>query len=249
MIRQFLSVAMVLVLSHSLGHAQAAKTPVLVELFTSEGCSSCPPADRLLASLSALQPVAGAQIIVLEEHVDYWDAQGWHDRFSSPIFTTRQNVYARHFSSDSYTPQMVVEGEAQFVGNDPSKAVAAITRATGKPKFAITLNQPAIDGKRISASVSTAATSLPKGDLYAALVEPAASTLVRSGENGGKRLDHVSIARKLERVGTVKDLGKGPVAFHLTAPDGVDIAALHLVVFAQPDGQGVVQAIADAPVH
>src|ERR1700722_9603141 len=102
--------------------SQATRTPVLVELFTSEGCSSCPPADALLIKFQQEQPVPGAQIIVLEEHVDYWEGLGWHDRFSSHQFTDRQNVYGARFKLESvYTPQMVVDGSDQFVGNDAAK--------------------------------------------------------------------------------------------------------------------------------
>jgi hypothetical protein len=115
--------------------AQANRTPVLVELFTSEGCSSCPPADALLAKLDQAQPINGAEIIVLGEHVDYWDGQGWHDRFSSHQYTERQNEYCGRLHVDSsYTPQMIVDGTDQFVGNDAAHAVRAIQHAAEPPR-------------------------------------------------------------------------------------------------------------------
>jgi len=104
-----------------------ARTPVLVELFTSEGCSSCPPADALLQKLDHDQPIEAADIIVLGEHVDYWDGLGWHDRFSSHQYTDRQSGYSNRFNlNSSYTPQMVVDGTEQFVGNDVTRARQAI---------------------------------------------------------------------------------------------------------------------------
>jgi hypothetical protein len=221
----------------------SSPTPVLVELFTSEGCSSCPPADRLLAALQKQQPVANARIIVLEEHVDYWDRDGWRDRFSSSVFTDRQNQYAPRLKfDDPYTPQMVVDGKAQFLGSDLSKAVASITLAAQTPKIGLSLTQPSITGRQIACSVSAAAGSeLPRGDLYAVLVDPTASTEVRSGENGGKHLDHVSVVRSYQRVGKLQDLNKGPVSFKLNAPSEESAAHMRLVVFAQLPDQGPVR--------
>ncbi|HMG02624.1 MAG TPA: DUF1223 domain-containing protein [Edaphobacter sp.] len=232
--------------------AQAtAHTPVLVELFTSEGCSSCPPADRLLSSLQKQQPVANAHIIVLEEHVDYWDRQGWRDRFSSAQLTQRQNFYAPRLKfDDPYTPQMVVDGQSQFLGSDAAKAVTAITQASQAPKIDLTLTAPSVDGRRVAASVSAQATSsLPHGDLYAVLVEPAASTEVKSGENGGRHLDHVSIVRSFQRIGKLQDLSRGPVSFNISAPAGEDASHMSLIVFAQLPDQGAVRGVAEASVH
>lgn len=224
----------------------SARVPVVVELFTSEGCSSCPPADALLGRLDREQPVAIADIIVLEEHVDYWDKGGWHDRFSSALFTDRQNNYAPRLKfDDPYTPQMVVDGSSQFLGSDQAKALHTIEQAVQTPKIALTLSTPSIDGRRIGCSVSAASSSrLAKGDLFAAVVQPTASTDVRNGENGGRHLNHVGVVRSLQRVGKVQDLAAGPVKFNLTAPADISGTNLRVVVFAQSSGQGSIQGAA-----
>src|ERR1700730_7669529 len=116
------------------------RVPVVVELFTSEGCSSCPPADAVLAKLARSQPVQNAHVIVLSEHVDYWNNLGWVDPFSSPQFRARQNDYARAFGVESvYTPQMVVNGRAEFVGDDFRRASAEIEKAANQPSATIQL--------------------------------------------------------------------------------------------------------------
>jgi hypothetical protein len=226
------------------------RTPVVVELFTSEGCSSCPPADALLMKLDQEQPVAGAQIIVLEEHVDYWEGLGWHDRFSSHQYTERQNVYGRRFNlNDVYTPQMVVDGTEEFVGNDAAKARQAIGHAAQSAKVKLTLGELAADGHRVSGVVSGAG-ELGKGDLFAALVDASATTNVKGGENGGRVLHHAGVVRSLVRIGSLEDLAKGPVKFALTAP--ADAAANErVVVFAQRSGQGLVvgAAVKSAEQH
>jgi hypothetical protein len=226
------------------------RTPVLVELFTSEGCSSCPPADALLGKLDHGQPIDGAEIIVLGEHVDYWDNQGWHDRFSSHQYTERQNEYCGRLHVDSsYTPQMIVDGTDQFVGNDAAHAVRAIQHAAQNSKVKLTLSQPVVDGRKISASVSIpASTAQIRGDLYAALVDPTDSTEVRGGENGGHHLQHVGVVRSLQRVGSLKDLATKPISFNLTAPGEAKPAEMRLVVFAQQSGQGAVLGAVSAPV-
>lgn len=139
----FLLLALVLAASPRGSHA-APRTPVLVELFTSEGCSDCPPADTLLDTLIATQPIAGVEIIGLGQHVDYWDRLGWKDRFSSAALTRRQQVYQARFSTASmYTPQMVVDGRAELVGSDTAAARRAIERAMTAPHGVVRLT---IDG-------------------------------------------------------------------------------------------------------
>jgi hypothetical protein len=226
------------------------RTPVLVELFTSEGCSSCPPADALLAKLDQTQPINGAEIIVLGEHVDYWDGQGWHDRFSSHQYTERQNEYCGRLHVDnSYTPQMIVDGTDQFVGNDAAHAVRAIEHAAQTAKIKLVLSKPVVDAQKVSASVSApSSTTTKKVDLYAALVDPRDTTEVRGGENGGHRLQHVGVVRSMQRVGKLKDLGAGPVSFSLNAPADAKPGEMRVVVFAQESGLGPVLGAVSAGI-
>jgi hypothetical protein len=230
---------------------QANRTPVLVELFTSEGCSSCPPADALLAKLEQEQPVNGAEIIVLGEHVDYWDKEGWLDRFSSHEYTFRQTEYGERLKvEDVYTPQMIVDGTTQFTGNDASHALKAIQHAALDPKIQLTVSRPVVDGHKVSASVSAPAapTTKTQADIYVALVDPKDTTDVRSGENGGRRLQHVAVVRSLRRVGDLKHLDAGPVSFTINAPGDAKPSEMRLVVFAQQKGPGAVVGAVSTPV-
>ena len=175
-----------------------ARRPVLVELFTSEGCSSCPPADKNLAFLEKQQPVPQAEIITLAFHVDYWDRLGWKDRFSSPLFSRRQESYSQALKLDSnYTPQMIVDGESQFVGSDSGKAAKEIAKAAGSAKANVEI---ATEGDQLKVKVAGAD---KHGDatVYAAIAEDGISSRVERGENSGKTLEHVSVVRELKALG------------------------------------------------
>jgi len=219
----------------------ATRSPVLVELFTSEGCSSCPPADALLARLQQEQPVASAEIIALEEHVDYWDGLGWHDRFSSHEISERQSAYTRGFHLDSnFTPQMVVDGVSQFVGVDKAHALQAIAHAALVPKVSVSIQALLVQDARITGQIR-----LPQGipagaELFAALVQPMATTQVLRGENGGQTLRHVSVVRTMDRVSLHQ---RNPQSgFSLTIPKDLVSGDARVVVFLQSRGQGPILA-------
>ncbi len=177
-----------------------SKQPVLVELFTSEGCSSCPPADRALAFLEKEQPFAQAEIITLALHVDYWNYLGWKDEFSTPLFTQRQELYVEKLKVDSsYTPQMIVDGKIQFVGSDSGKAAKAIVEAAKiqKGKIEIVRNNDKLTVK---------ITDLPAHEnsiIFLAIAEDNLVSKVGRGENSGKRLEHQSVVRELKSIGTL----------------------------------------------
>lgn len=178
----------------------ASRVPVLVELFTSEGCSSCPPADRLLEVLDKEQPVPGADIVVLSEHVDYWNHIGWTDPFSSGTYSRRQGDYARRFRLDSvYTPQMVVDGRSQFVGSDERIAAGAIAEAAQYPKTGLMLER---DGERLR--IMSAAPFSADVDVSVVFAREHAVSKVARGENGGRELRHVSVATGLVHAGSVR---------------------------------------------
>lgn len=183
--------------------AFAGDVPVLAELFTSEGCSSCPPADALLMKMDRLQPVPGARIIVLSEHVDYWDSQGWRDPFSSAQFSRRQADYARLLDSEVYTPQLVIDGRVQFNGSDGRDILAAITRAAAKPKLPVHIVRAAREGGEAVVHVLVAALPSGKSDVWVAIADESDQSSVAKGENAGRNLAHVAVVRTLNKVGSV----------------------------------------------
>lgn len=172
--------------------------PVLVELFTSEGCSDCPPADELLAELDKQQEVGGAQVIVLSEHVTYWNHQGWRDPFSFDAIDERQQEYARSLGvSDVYTPQMVVDGTEQFVGSNVEKLESALATEAAKPDIPVQIENAHADADgTVSFSVRLPANT--KGSLVAAVAENATVSQVAHGENAGRTLHHVAVVRVLK---------------------------------------------------
>jgi hypothetical protein len=230
----------------------AHRSPILVELFTSEGCSSCPPADALLAKLEQNQPVADVEIIALGEHVDYWDQLGWHDRFSSHQYTERQNQYRFRFHLDDvYTPQMVIDGIQPFVGNDVPHILHAIASARQTAKIDLALSNPALNGSRVSFTVSSSAPSnmLSNADLYAALVDPSDTTDVQRGENKGQVLHHVAVVRSLQKIAKLNALASGSLKANLLVPENSVPATMRIVVFAQRPGAGAVVGAVSMPVR
>jgi hypothetical protein len=177
--------------------AQPLRTPVLVELFTSEGCSSCPPADAFLARLSKDQPIPGVEIIALEEHVDYWDRLGWKDPFSSASFTARQQRYGDLFRNESiYTPQMVVDGRFEFVGTDTHRGGAAIIEGSRSPKANIQI-KPQQAGVFVRVEDLPAIGRSDTAEVWLAVLEDDLSNDVSHGENAGRKLAHRGVVRSL----------------------------------------------------
>jgi hypothetical protein len=184
--------------STTLNRQDAASTPVLVELFTSEGCSSCPPADALLSRLGRTQPVRGADIIALEEHVDYWDRLGWKDPFSSEAATSRQNEYDQTFAGgQAYTPQMVVDGRAKFVGSSDTDALRAIRAASQTQKPAVQLSWQGGDVLGIHVEPLNNAGPRDGQQLFLAVAENMLHSDVKHGENAGRNLEHNGVVRQL----------------------------------------------------
>jgi len=186
----------------------AARTPVLIELFTSESCSSCPPADALLEKLDRSQPVSTADLVVLSEHVDYWDDIGWKDPYSSREFSIRQRDYAHRFRLDGpYTPQMVVDGDAQLVGSDERQALRVIGSAAKVDKIPVSLSSLRLEG--ISSLVLHVEVGPPlgakptSGQVSIALADDSDQSNVRRGENAGRFLTHVAVVRTLTQVGMI----------------------------------------------
>jgi hypothetical protein len=190
------------------GGQASTTTPVLVELFTSEGCSDCPPADAVLEQLITTQPVPGAEVIGLGQHVDYWDQQGWKDRFSSPGFTFRQRLYGSRFALESvYTPQMVVDGRAQLVGSDGTAARQAIERAAAAPHATVGLEIEMRDANTVAVVANVRdLSSLTRGeraDVTVAITEDHLRSDVTRGENRGRTLTHAAVVRSTTNIGQV----------------------------------------------
>lgn len=221
--------------------SESGKHAVIVELFTSEGCSDCPPADELLAQLVAKQPVPGAEVIGLEEHVDYWDQQGWRDPYSSAQWTERQREYATALRGESpYTPEMVVDGATGFIGSRARLSLQTIAQAAVQPKTEISIaasraekNKEAL-GVRVGRIIGAKKGETP--EVWLAITESGLHMAVTAGENFGRELRHASVLRKLQKLGTA-DPQREDSAFETRAVASLDNrwvrSNLRAVVFVQ----------------
>jgi hypothetical protein len=237
-IQTYMKLPAALLLTMLVANAQT-KTPVLVELFTSEGCSSCPPADKLAEALDTQQPFANADLIVLGEHVDYWDG-AWKDRFSSPAHTKRQWAYAKYFRTTGvYTPQMVVDGRSEFVGSNGPDAKAAIQKALANHKHPIVLTAKAT-GNKLKASIRIAGLASKGATVFVAVGENQAESKVTRGENTGLLLKHAAVVRSLEAVGEMTNDFARDLEINLPSSP----AGLRIVTFVQDRASGHILAIA-----
>jgi hypothetical protein len=182
------------------------RVPVLVELFTSEGCSSCPPADDLLRRLIDEQPVDGVEVVALSEHVDYWNRQGWTDPFSSPLFSTRQQRYQRALRTEQiYTPQVIVNGRREAIGNEWPAVRSELTAAALEPRAVLHVT-PVTAGDALHVTVSIEGipdAARGKMRVMVALAENDLTVDVKRGENAQRRLRHSAVTRRLETAGNV----------------------------------------------
>jgi len=217
--------------------------PVLVELFTSEGCSDCPSADALLAKLDA-QPFPGARAIVLSEHVDYWNHGGWTDPYSSHSYSERQSAYDNHFGLSSvYTPQMVVDGTQEFVGSDVRRARAALEKAEAGVKIPVRISHLRFGtGRELQATVE--AGPLPesshKAGVFVVVALDRVESAVARGENAGRHLTHVAVARNLLKVSDLKPGATFSREVAVRVENGVDPGNVRLIAFVQESGPGPV---------
>ncbi|HTS46649.1 MAG TPA: DUF1223 domain-containing protein [Bryobacteraceae bacterium] len=224
--------------------ADDGRVPVIVELFTSEACASCPAADALLARLERTQPVAGVRIIALEEHVDYWNQLGWNDPFAAPQFHARQNEYALAAHVDNiYTPQMIVNGQVGFEGGDVNRAYEEIGRAAQAPVTSVILSTApnSRDPQLIDLTVRISnpkTAKLHDANLYLAVTEGELVGHVSSGENAGRTLRHSEVVRSFNAIGRIdpKGASAGQVVSTLRLPREWRRENLHAVVFVQEKG-------------
>ena len=230
--------------------ASDSRQPVLVELFTSEGCVDCPRADSLLATLDESQPIVGAEVIALSEHVDYWNSDGWKDPYSSHDFTERQQDYAESFHLDSpYSPQMVVDGSAQFVGSDKGAAFENIGNAAAIAKTPIEISAIRVMGEKhvamhIDIRPPVNLVSSFSGDVWVALADDSDESHVKAGENAGRMLSHVAVVRRFTRVG---DVYHSPYSVGVSLYTGdANLTGLRIVAFVQHGSGGKIIGLGTA---
>jgi hypothetical protein len=228
-----------MILALMAGSALAQKA-VLVELFTSEGCSSCPPADALLKLVNGSQTNGGQLVVGISEHVTYWNSLGWSDPYSSPAYTERQNAYSERFHLEGpYTPQMVINGAEQIVGSDRAALLQAVEKEDAEsPRMSLRIVSLSVAANTLTVNLATSG-DVPKqgADLMAVLADDSDRSNVLRGENSGRLLAHVAVARSITRVAKVKTAGdltvQIPIPASFQATQGH-----HLILFAQTPGNG-----------
>jgi len=218
--RLVLSLGLIAGLSPAAGFA--AERPVVVELFTSQGCSSCPPANAYLNELSR----GGRDVLALAFHVTYWDRLGWKDPFSMEAATDRQGVYGRRFGDGSYTPEIVVDGAASMVGSDRSEVGSAIenARRNGRTAAAVHVTK---NGEQVSIEVSAGSGS---GRILLIGFDHEHTTAIGRGENGGRTLTEANVVRSIRSIG---QWSGAALRLNEHFPEGQDVA----ILLEAPDGR------------
>src|SRR6202789_1877301 len=220
----------------------------IVELFSSEGFSSSPPADALLRQINLKQTNSGQLIVGISEHVTYWNNLGWEDPYSSPLFTDRQSTYASRLSPEgSSTPQMLVNGRDQFVGSDGGALERALRDDTRRPYLDLRIITSTLSADGVDVKFSFSGQTTKPLDVVAVLTDDADRSNVLRGENSGRLLQHVSVARSLTKVATVA--GDAEKSIHLSLPEGFQVTGgpgHHLVLFVQEAHQGTILGAATA---
>jgi hypothetical protein len=220
-------------------------TPVLIELFTSEGCSSCPPADIFLQKLDTSQPISGAQLIVLSEHVTYWDHDGWKDPNSLPSLTDRQSSYEGALGENTvFTPQLIVDGTQQMRLGNSQQIKDLLQKAAAAPKVPIRIGEVTVDAANpalLRAHIETDANfDKHNADVYVAIALDHVESQVLRGENGGRHLVHVAVVQELTKVGKLGKRKTFAQDVQLNLKPGTDPKNVRLVALVQESGPGKV---------
>ena len=211
------------------GNSQKPEGFAVIELFTSEGCSSCPPADEAMIDIANK---FSQNVYIIGYHVDYWNYLGWKDAFSNPEWTARQKAYAAELGLNSiYTPQVVVNGSSEFVGSDVNRLRQAVTSALEKNTNSslIITAKPNGDGKLKVKYTAKLNNTTSNQVLNVVLIQLKADSDVKRGENGGKKLHHINIARDLKTLDQVG--GDGEVTFSM--PAGLNAKDCKVIAYLQ----------------
>jgi hypothetical protein len=217
----------------------AKRQVVVAELFTSEGCSSCPPADALLQQLATDSPADSVEVLGLEEHVDYWDRLGWRDPFSSAVFTKRQSEYeARVFRmGEVYTPQLIAGGSFQAVGSDAAAVRRAVAGAAARPSMTVAVSS-VVAGKQarieVAVDIPPPLENRTRADIVVAIAETGLVSHVGGGENRGRTLPHSAVVRSLAAIAPfASNASHAHARADLPLGSGWRIPALRAIAFVQ----------------
>lgn len=220
----------------------ASRTPILLELFTSEGCSSCPPVDNWVARLDAAQPVSGAEIIVMSEHVDYWDHQGWKDPYSSAEITHRQEQYVRRLGlSDVYTPQVILDGDLEIHPINNAQVREGFQKAAQAKLIPVHIGSVSVENGSpafLAGRVSVDAETSSRGEVFVAVAIDKVETDVLGGENDGRKLTNIAVVKEIIPIGKLDGKKNIDQAFRIKLWPGADRANLRAVAFVQEPAQG-----------
>ncbi|MFP5234785.1 MAG: DUF1223 domain-containing protein [Acidobacteriota bacterium] len=233
----------------SAADAPSGKTPIVVELFTSQGCSSCPPADEWLAKIDRAQPIPGAELIVMSEHVDYWDHDGWRDPYSSAALTARQAAYVANLHIDGpYTPDVVLDGMRDVPLSNP-QAVAAAFRASSHAVPGASVQMQRERSDQIHLKVTPLIARL-KADVFVVEALERAETNVGAGENKGHSLTDVAVVQSMVKVGSLHPGEPLEQTVQLKPVRGESAAHLRIIVLVQQKQMGrIVGAAMLKPAH